>query len=68
MNSLKERLIQRNTESEQQLQLRLSNAQKELDYGRTEGNFDEIIVNDDLEVAVNELNVFLHDKYESIFR
>ena len=38
---------------------RLSAAQKEMDYGATAGNFDIIIVNDELEKAYSSLRGFI---------
>lgn len=46
---LAERLKSRSTESEEQLQARLSKAKKELEY---ESSFDIVILNDDLDTAV----------------
>ena len=41
---------------------RLSAAAQELEYGETEGNFDIIIVNDDVEAAYQNLKQFvIHD-------
>ncbi|EJK72923.1 hypothetical protein THAOC_05497, partial [Thalassiosira oceanica] len=48
------RLIERGTETEDTLTTRLGNAQAELDYGLAEGNFDAVVVNDDLDRAVEE--------------
>jgi guanylate kinase len=48
MEILKQRLTERNTESEEQLQLRLARAEMEL---QQQERFDEIIVNDNLEQA-----------------
>lgn len=46
--ALEERLRGRGTESEADVKKRLTNAAKEIAYGRGEGNFDRIFVNDDL--------------------
>jgi len=46
--ALEERLRGRGTESEADVKKRLANAAKEIAYGRGEGNFDRIFVNDDL--------------------
>jgi guanylate kinase len=48
MEILKQRLTERNTESEEQLQLRLARAEMEL---QQQEKFDEVIVNDNLEQA-----------------
>jgi guanylate kinase len=49
---LRQRLIDRGTESAESLIRRTSNAAKELEYGLQDGVFDEIVINDDLEQAV----------------
>lgn len=49
---LRERLVNRGTESEDDLKLRLANASKELALAN---RYDEIVVNDDLEQATNKL-------------
>lgn len=54
VETLRERLSNRNTETPQSLELRLRNAQNEMEYGLTIGNFDAVIVNDDLERACDE--------------
>lgn len=45
---LEQRLRGRGTEKEEDIQVRLANAAKELEYGMKEGNFDKVLVNDDL--------------------
>ena len=45
---LEQRLRGRGTEKEEDIQIRLANAAKELEYGLKEGNFDVVLVNDDL--------------------
>ena len=54
LETLRLRLANRNTETPQSLELRLRNAQDEMDYGMTTGNFDAVIVNEDLERACEE--------------
>lgn len=49
---LQERLINRGTETAESLETRLQRAKKELSYT---GEFDEIIINDDLEEAYSQL-------------
>ena len=49
---LKQRLINRGTESTDSLKLRLERAKKELSYA---DQFDRIIINDDLEIAYNKV-------------
>ena len=64
--ALEERLRARRTENEESLAKRLSAAASEMDYGETEGNFDLIIVNDDLERAYADLRQFMIPKIELI--
>ncbi|KAI0024554.1 guanylate kinase [Xylariomycetidae sp. FL0641] len=51
---LEQRLRGRGTETEESIQKRLTQAKKELEFGKS-GNFDKTIVNDDLEKAIREL-------------
>ena len=55
VENLEGRLRGRGTETEETLKRRLGNARAELEYGRGEGNFDMVLVNDDVDVAVEEL-------------
>lgn len=52
---LEARLRSRGTETEEQIQLRLTNAQAEMEYGLAKDNFDMVLVNEDLDVAYNSL-------------
>ncbi|GIX70019.1 guanylate kinase [Caerostris darwini] len=63
---LEKRLRSRNTESEDSLQKRLARAKEELVYGETPGNFDLIVVNDDLEDAYRQLKEFLFPDIEAL--
>ena len=45
---------------------RLGNAAKEMEYGEGEGNFDIIIVNDDLETAYRQLREFVINRFADI--
>ena len=45
---------------------RLGAAAKEIEYGEEEGNFDIIIVNDDLETAYGQLREFMLKHTESL--
>ncbi|PKD44229.1 guanylate kinase [Rhodohalobacter barkolensis] len=49
---LKDRLIARGTETEETLQTRIERAEKEMKYA---SDFDEVIINDDLETAYNRI-------------
>ena len=64
--ALEERLRARRTENEESLAKRLAAAASEMDYGETEGNFDLIIVNDDLERAYADLRQFMIPKIELV--
>lgn len=56
---LEERLRLRSTEDEGSLNKRLEAAVEEINYGKTPGNFDLIITNDDLNSAYQILKAFL---------
>ncbi|MEO1021739.1 MAG: guanylate kinase [Bacteroidota bacterium] len=58
LDVLKQRLVDRSTESEESLSLRLERAEKELTYA---DHFDHIIVNNHLEQAYAELKTAVHD-------
>lgn len=55
MEELESRLRGRGTETEEKIRVRLDNAKGELEFGQQPGNFDIIIVNDDLETALKTL-------------
>ncbi|PKS07017.1 hypothetical protein jhhlp_005614 [Lomentospora prolificans] len=57
---LEQRLRGRGTESEDSIQKRLARAKDELEYSRTPGVHDIIIVNDDLETAYKQLEDFIY--------
>jgi len=63
---LEERLKGRGTETEESLQKRLNLATRDMEYGQTKGNFDIIIVNDELDTAYASLMEFLKEKYTEI--
>ncbi|RYP00588.1 hypothetical protein DL764_006462 [Monosporascus ibericus] len=56
---LERRLRGRGTESEESVRLRLARANEELEFGHS-GAFDKIIVNDDLAVAIKELEDWVY--------
>lgn len=60
---LEKRLRGRGTETEEQMQVRLGNAAKELEYGNTPGNFDKVFVNNDLEECFAELVASFEEWY-----
>ena len=55
MDELEKRLRGRGTEKEDAIQRRLANAKGELDYGMEEGNFDVVLVNNNLEKTLQEM-------------
>jgi len=63
MEALETRLRARGTEKEADVIRRLLNAKKEMDYGQTEGNFDKVFVNDDLNKTAEELTGFFLTAY-----
>jgi guanylate kinase len=63
---LKERLTQRGTETSESLDKRLLNAVKELEYGLTPGNFEHVIVNNNLDVACQDLKAIINKLYHNI--
>lgn len=66
MEVLEKRLRGRKTENEENIQKRLSAAAAEIEYGEAKGNFDLIIVNDNIEVAGNEMINFLKPFVEEL--
>ena len=65
---LEQRLKDRGTETEESLSKRLGAAAAEMDYGETEGNFDIVIVNDDLETAYIKLRDFVIPELEKLYQ
>lgn len=67
-SKLEERLRGRNTEDEESLAKRLVNAKNEIEYGHERGNFDYILVNDQVEDSYKRLKAFIKTQYgETIF-
>lgn len=62
MKALEARLRGRGTEKEESIQKRLAQAENELEYSKTPGVHDRIIVNDDLEKAYKEFEEFVYQK------
>ena len=63
---LEQRLSKRGTETEQSLRKRLDRAVTDMQFGKTEGNFDLYLVNDDLNLAYTELEKFLKSRYPDL--
>ncbi|KAL5357623.1 P-loop containing nucleoside triphosphate hydrolase protein [Aspergillus floccosus] len=57
--ALEARLRARGTETEEDLQKRLTQAQVELDYADSQGAYDKLIVNDNMDAAYRELEEFV---------
>lgn len=66
MEVLENRLRNRGTESEENIRIRLAAATEELQYGVTAGNFDAVIVNNDIETAVADVIQHLKNSYPSV--
>ena len=56
VETLEERLRGRGKDSEESIRKRLAQAEREMEYCRTQGAGDKVIVNDDLERAYQELD------------
>lgn len=55
MADLESRLRGRGTETEEKIQVRMSNATQEMEFGNSPGNFDAIVVNNDLDECFAEI-------------
>lgn len=64
---LEERLRGRKSETAETLRRRLKNAKAEIEYGVMTGNFDAIIVNDDLEMACQEFEKMVNSIYATSY-
>ncbi|XP_013792667.2 guanylate kinase-like, partial [Limulus polyphemus] len=65
---LEERLRGRRTETEESIQRRLAKAKEEIKYGETPGNFDLILVNDNVKNTYKYLRDFLIKDIEELKR
>ena len=63
MEALEDRLRDRGTEAEQDLQRRLGNAGVEIEYGEGEGNFDRVVTNEVLEDSFAEVKRVFEEWY-----
>jgi len=61
--ALRERLEGRGTETQETLERRFRNAEAELEYGMEPGNFDAVVVNDDLDLACAEFEKIVEEMY-----
>mmetsp|Transcript_17921 Transcript_17921/g.33325 ORF Transcript_17921/g.33325 Transcript_17921/m.33325 type:complete len:134 (-) Transcript_17921:23-424(-) len=62
--ALEARLRARGTEDEDNVKRRLGNAAKEIEYGKGDGNFDKVVVNDDLGKAKDEFCGWIGGEYQ----
>ena len=65
IESLRERLLGRGSETPESLLRRFQNAKTEIDYGTAPGNFDAIIINDNLDRACQEFGETVRNIYSS---
>ncbi|KAG6048307.1 hypothetical protein E4U39_007553, partial [Claviceps sp. Clav50 group G5] len=65
LSALEARLRGRGTEDETSVQKRLAQAHKELEFSKTPGVHDKIIVNDDLDTAYKELEEYIYNAADS---
>jgi len=63
---LEQRLLGRGTETPDSLVKRLELARKDMEYGEAKGNFDIVILNDDLDSAYANLLSFLKKQYPAL--
>lgn len=63
IDELEVRLRKRSSETDQKIKIRLDNARGEIAYGMEEGNFDGVVVNDDLDTAFEEVLDYLSEWY-----
>eukprot|EP00521_Asterionellopsis_glacialis_P009338 CAMPEP_0195284792 /NCGR_PEP_ID=MMETSP0707-20130614/2873_1 /TAXON_ID=33640 /ORGANISM="Asterionellopsis glacialis, Strain CCMP134" /LENGTH=282 /DNA_ID=CAMNT_0040344189 /DNA_START=150 /DNA_END=998 /DNA_ORIENTATION=- len=66
LETLQQRLVDRGTETAESLERRTANAQAEMEYGLEEGNFDCIVVNDDLEQACQDFDKAIRSFYDDL--
>lgn len=59
MDELRDRIVKRGTESEEDINTRFSNAFKELDFV---GEYDFFVVNDKVELAVQDIEAIIHSE------
>jgi guanylate kinase len=61
VEELEKRLRGGDTEKEESIQKRLKQAENEMEYARTEGRKDKVVVNGDLDTAYRELEEWIVD-------
>ena len=65
LSELKNRIVNRGTETESDINLRMHNARKELSYIK---NYDYLVVNDHLNSAINLVNEIINAEKHRVFR
>ena len=65
LSELKNRIVNRGTETESDINLRMNNARKELSYIK---NYDYLVVNDHLNSAINLVNEIINAEKHKVFR
>ncbi|XP_014205944.1 guanylate kinase isoform X2 [Copidosoma floridanum] len=59
IQELEKRLVGRKTETNDSMQRRLSSAKAEIEFGETPGNFDLVVINDNIDKAYEKLRDFI---------
>ncbi|MPM14742.1 Guanylate kinase [bioreactor metagenome] len=60
LETLHERLVKRGTDTPEAIEKRVAKAEKEMLYS---GNFDKILINDDLQTALNEVELIIRENF-----
>ena len=60
LETLRERLVKRGTDTPEAIEKRVAKAAKEMLYS---GNFDKILINDDLQTALNEVELIIRENF-----
>ncbi|ERF76061.1 hypothetical protein EPUS_01394 [Endocarpon pusillum Z07020] len=68
LEELERRLRNRGTETEESIRKRVAQAEKELEFARTEGSHDKVVVNDDLDRAYAEMEEWIMGGDEALRR
>lgn len=65
LSELKNRIVGRGTETENDINLRMKNARKELEYIQ---NYDYLVINDHINTAINSVNEIINAEKHKVFR
>ena len=60
LETLRERLVKRGTDTPEAIEKRVAKAEKEMLYS---GNFDKILINDDMQTALNEVELIIRENF-----